>query len=73
MTDLAILYNDDSILENHHASVAFKLLFKNDMNIFVEMDAKEFKEFRRIVIHLILMTDPSKHFLHYKQLQKLLD
>lgn len=36
------------------------------------MDKKEFKEFREIVIKLILMTDPSLHFQHFKKLESLI-
>ena len=37
------------------------------------MDSKDFQEFRSIVIPLILMTDPSKHFVFLNKLKKLMN
>lgn len=34
MSKLAVLYNDRSVLENHHAATAFRLLRQEDFNIF---------------------------------------
>lgn len=34
---LAIRYNDDSVLENHHAARAFMILAKREFNIFEKM------------------------------------
>lgn len=45
-SNLALLYNDISILENHHASVAFRMLDKDELNFFYEMQPKDFKVFR---------------------------
>ena len=32
-SELALLYNDESVLENYHVSTAFKLLQKDECNI----------------------------------------
>lgn len=45
-SDLALTYNDESILENHHCSTAFTLIRREDMNFFCEMTVKEWKIFR---------------------------
>ena len=58
--ELAMIYNDVSVLENHHASQAFYLLRK--YNICAGLSKDEFKEFRRLVISTILTTDMSHHF-----------
>lgn len=58
---LALLYNDASVLENHHLSVAFKLLTEPACNIFANLAPKQRQLLRRLVIELVLATDMSKH------------
>ncbi|CAF0782279.1 unnamed protein product [Adineta steineri] len=60
-SDLAIMYNDESVLENHHLAVAFKLLQANERNIFAHLTAKQIKTLRKMVIDMVLATDMSKH------------
>ena len=55
------MYNDESVLENHHLAVAFKLLQANDRNIFSHLTTKQIKTLRKIVIDMVLATDMSKH------------
>ncbi|CAF4630312.1 unnamed protein product, partial [Didymodactylos carnosus] len=59
--DLALTYNDDSVLENHHLAVAFKLLQADERNIFSHLTTKQMKTLRKIVIDMVLATDMSKH------------
>jgi len=59
MSKRAIIYNDMSVLENHHCSVTFELFIKNDMDKC--FGPADFKEFRKTVIDCILSTDISKH------------
>lgn len=40
---LAMIYNDRSVLENHHLSVAFRLLQNPDIDILLGLEADEFK------------------------------
>lgn len=69
--DIALLYNNQHVLENHHCFTAFKLLKKN--NFFENMESKnEFMVFRKITIELILMTDPKNHLEHLNKLEKLI-
>ena len=70
---LAITYNDDSVLENHHAATAFEVLKKKGCNIFQNMDPSEFPLFRQYVIHGILSTDIKKHFGDIKFFKERLD
>lgn len=61
-SDLAILYNDRSPLENHHASALFALLNNDKMNICQNLSREEYREFRNLVIEMILGTDMKTHF-----------
>uniref|UniRef100_A0A8C8DDG9 Phosphodiesterase n=1 Tax=Oryzias sinensis TaxID=183150 RepID=A0A8C8DDG9_9TELE len=59
----AVLYNDRSVLENHHAASAWNLyLSQPEYNFLVNLDHVEFKRFRFLVIEAILATDLKKHF-----------
>ncbi|XP_043938724.1 cGMP-inhibited 3',5'-cyclic phosphodiesterase B [Protopterus annectens] len=59
----AVLYNDRSVLENHHAAAAWNLfLSQPEYNFLVNLDNVEFKRFRFLVIEAILATDLKKHF-----------
>ncbi|CAF1145757.1 unnamed protein product, partial [Didymodactylos carnosus] len=60
-SDLAIMYNDESVLENHHLAVAFKLLQSQERNIFANLTTKQMKTLRKMVIDMVLATDMSKH------------
>uniref|UniRef100_A0A8C7DBX1 Phosphodiesterase n=1 Tax=Oncorhynchus kisutch TaxID=8019 RepID=A0A8C7DBX1_ONCKI len=59
----AVLYNDRSVLENHHAASAWSLyLSQPEFNFLANLDHVEFKRFRFLVIEAILATDLKKHF-----------
>ncbi|KGL84744.1 cGMP-inhibited 3',5'-cyclic phosphodiesterase B, partial [Tinamus guttatus] len=59
----AVLYNDRSVLENHHAASAWNLfLSRPEYNFLSNLDHVEFKRFRFLVIEAILATDLKKHF-----------
>jgi cAMP-specific phosphodiesterase 4 len=55
------MYNDESVLENHHLAVAFKLLQEEGCDIFQGLAAKQRQALRRMVIDMVLATDMSKH------------
>ncbi|VDM45318.1 unnamed protein product [Toxocara canis] len=58
----AILYNDRSVLENHHAAESWRLLCRPE-NAFIDtLDAAETKRFRYLVLEYILATDLKQHF-----------
>lgn len=58
-----MLYNDRSVLENHHAAAAWNLFMSRpEYNFLVNLDHVEFKHFRFLVIEAILATDLKKHF-----------
>ncbi|XP_019934268.2 cGMP-inhibited 3',5'-cyclic phosphodiesterase 3A isoform X1 [Paralichthys olivaceus] len=59
----AVLYNDRSVLENHHAASAWNLFMSRpEYNFLVNLDHVAFKRFRFLVIEAILATDLKKHF-----------
>nr|XP_008105416.1 PREDICTED: cGMP-inhibited 3',5'-cyclic phosphodiesterase B [Anolis carolinensis] len=59
----AVLYNDRSVLENHHAASAWSLfLSQPEYNFLPNLDHVQFKRFRFLVIEAILATDLKKHF-----------
>ncbi|KAF6198708.1 hypothetical protein GE061_008460, partial [Apolygus lucorum] len=60
-TELALRYNDISPLENHHCSIAFRILELEESNIFKHMTSEEFKLVREGIIRCILATDMARH------------
>ncbi|KAJ2947194.1 hypothetical protein O0L34_g16556 [Tuta absoluta] len=60
-SELAIMYNDESVLENHHLAVAFKLLQNDGCDIFINLHKKQKQTLRKMVIDMVLSTDMSKH------------
>ncbi|XP_074028645.1 phosphodiesterase dunce isoform X5 [Leptinotarsa decemlineata] len=60
-SELAIMYNDESVLENHHLAVAFKLLSNDGCDIFCNLTKKQRQTLRKMVIDMVLSTDMSKH------------
>ncbi|XP_011495898.1 PREDICTED: cAMP-specific 3',5'-cyclic phosphodiesterase isoform X2 [Ceratosolen solmsi marchali] len=60
-SELALMYNDESVLENHHLAVAFKLLQNEDCDIFKNCSKKQRQTLRKMVIDMVLSTDMSKH------------
>ncbi|KAF2902657.1 hypothetical protein ILUMI_03530, partial [Ignelater luminosus] len=60
-TELALRYNDISPLENHHCSVAFRILENEDCNIFKTFTSEAFKQVREGMIRCILATDMARH------------
>jgi len=69
---LTILYNDKSVLENHHVSSFFQTMIENDCNIMNNMSKSDFRDCRSLVIEMVLHTDMSMHFLQLKQMKTLL-
>jgi hypothetical protein len=50
------------VLENHHVASSFKLLGKDEYNIFSNYSKDDYKRTRGKMIGCILATDMSKHF-----------
>lgn len=62
VSDLAIEYNDVSVLENMHCSITFQLLMRKETNIMVNMSPDDWRISRKTIISMILATDMGKHF-----------
>ncbi|XP_030016668.1 cAMP-specific 3',5'-cyclic phosphodiesterase 4C isoform X1 [Sphaeramia orbicularis] len=60
-SELALMYNDSSVLENHHLAVGFKLLQEENCDIFQNLTKKQKQSLRKMVIDMVLATDMSKH------------
>ena len=61
LTDMALTYNDISCLENFHVSKLFKLIKKDENNIFEKLNITDFKTIRKRMISEILATDMANH------------
>ena len=59
MSKYAKLYNDNSVLENHHCALTFELIEHTGLNKCFK--DKEYREVRKTIIECILGTDMSKH------------
>ena len=67
------MYNDESVLENHHLAVAFKLLQDPTCNFLDNLDRAQMKALRKIIIDTVLATDMKKHFQHLGELKTMVE
>ena len=64
--EIAIRYNDQSVLENYHVAESFKLINSSkDYDIFELLSADDFKLMRKRVIECVLATDMTLHNKEY--------
>ncbi|XP_071072334.1 dual specificity calcium/calmodulin-dependent 3',5'-cyclic nucleotide phosphodiesterase 1A isoform X4 [Dasypus novemcinctus] len=68
-SDSAILYNDRSVLENHHVSAAYRLMQEEEMNIMANLSKDDWRDLRNLVIEMVLSTDMSGHFQQIKTIR----
>jgi hypothetical protein len=68
-SELALLYNDQSVLENMHCSEAFRVLRRADCAIDKGMPPEQWKKVRTTIVQLVLATDMSYHFTHVENLR----
>lgn len=68
MTDIAVTYNDQSVLEMHHAAVLFRILLDGakdpDRDVLRGLSKADRDEFRRVSLLAILSTDMKHHGAH---------
>ena len=65
----ALLYNDVSVLENHHASFLFATLRRPDCDVLANLDRPQYFDLRRTIVKAILATDMEKHSDHVQALR----
>lgn len=53
------MYNDESVLENHHLAVGFKLLQEDNCDIFQNLTKKQRQSLRKMVIDMVRILFPS--------------
>ena len=71
--EIALNYNDISVLENMHISESFKLMYSNpNCNVFEGFDKEKYKKIRKQMIACVLSTDMSRHNLSINFLNKCL-
>lgn len=58
----AVEYNDKSPLENHHIAETFKIIGKEEYDIFKNLNPDEYKAVRKTMIEIVLATDSANHF-----------
>ena len=59
--ELAIRYNDISVLENFHSSFLWSILNNSENNIFDKLEKGDYSNLRKRMISLILATDMANH------------
>lgn len=47
------MYNDESVLENHHLAVGFKLLQGDNCDIFQNLSKRQRQSLRKMVIDMV--------------------
>eukprot|EP01028_Stygiella_incarcerata_P013862 TRINITY_DN853_c0_g1_i1.p1 TRINITY_DN853_c0_g1~~TRINITY_DN853_c0_g1_i1.p1 ORF type:complete len:563 (+),score=134.06 TRINITY_DN853_c0_g1_i1:163-1851(+) len=60
-SSLALIYNDVSVLENHHVAKAFETLFNPEFNFLAHFSTSAVQEMRQVWTKMVLATDMSLH------------
>jgi len=68
--ELALSYNDKSVLENRHIACLYSLVTNHpDADIFKLLDDEQWREVRRLIIEAVLHTDMVHHFSMVSQVE----
>lgn len=70
---LAVLHNDDAVLERHHASTTTKIMAEDDNNVLANMKPEDYKHARKVILAAIIGTDMSRHMDHVTALHERAD
>jgi len=60
--ELAVLYNDKSVLENHHVAFAYEIMSDRRYNFCPSLAKDTALLIREYIIHMVLATDMAQHF-----------
>uniref|UniRef100_A0A3B1J470 Phosphodiesterase n=1 Tax=Astyanax mexicanus TaxID=7994 RepID=A0A3B1J470_ASTMX len=63
-SELALMYNDESVLENHHLAVGFKLLHQENCDIFQNLSKRQRQSLRKLVIDMVHTHTLYTHTTH---------
>jgi hypothetical protein len=66
---LATLYNDQAVLENHHAATFYFMIEDEQCSIFEKATTEEYNRIRKYILDNILYTDMGKHFAFLGELK----
>ncbi|KAF7239435.1 Calcium/calmodulin-dependent 3',5'-cyclic nucleotide phosphodiesterase 1A [Varanus komodoensis] len=70
-SETALLYNDKSVLENHHVSAAYHLMENADMNILASLTKDEWREHKdkimSMIVHVADISHPAKPWVLHEQ------
>lgn len=72
-TSQALIYNDQSVLENYHCSLTFQILQKEKNDILKNLTRDNKSNFRKILINNVLSTDLARHFPIIKKFESAID
>ena len=61
-SELSLMYNDKSVLENYHAQLAFAIMQVEQNDIFCNLTRVQHRQVRSAIISMILNTDMAYHF-----------
>ena len=67
---LSTLYNDKSILENHHLASIFEMVRNPRYDIFASFEEKQRAEVRETMIEMVLATDMGNHGKYYSAFRR---
>eukprot|EP00899_Mesostigma_viride_P003309 jgi/Mesvir1/1297/Mv03762-RA.2 len=68
--ELALRYNDRTVLENFHVAEAFFLMAEPHLNFLDALSADDYKYVRHVVIELVLASDLKRHFALLESFKK---
>jgi len=71
--DIAMLYNDKSVLENYHCATAFRLMSDAKLDVLATLSKEDRISVRKMMIAMVLGTDMAQHFQHLAEFRSVVD